>query len=332
MVDILSPLPGERPVPLLSAVSDGPDPAAPVSPAPPKPASAPELPPAAPAVVEGVESAAPEPPEPEAPEEPPETPPEPPGETRATRFAEYAKRARAAEERADRLARSLEQAIGALDRQTRPPEEKPPEAPAPIPRPARDAYDGPDAYEAAVIEWASGNAVRAAWAEWEARQTQTTQQQEQQRQQQAENERQRAIHEAYATRHAAAMQKYPDWDEVVQTNETVRISDPMREAILMAEDGPDLAYHLGKHPDDAARIFALPPVQQIIEMGKLSAKLAAPAPPVRAPTAPPPIRPVGNNTGNSERPLEELTTEEYAARRMPRLQAERRAGMLGQRL
>ena len=48
-------------------------------------------------------------------------------------------------------------------------------------------------------------------------------------------------------------------------------------------------YELGKNLDEAARIMALPPVRQAVELTKISGKLTAPKAPTKAT---PPIKPL----------------------------------------
>lgn len=90
-----------------------------------------------------------------------------------------------------------------------------------------------------------------------------------------------------------AREKHADFDQVVY-NPDLKITETMREVVLQSEDGASLAYHLGQHPEEAARIANLQPTAQILAIGRLQAKLeakAAPAAPVPS-TAPAPITPV----------------------------------------
>ena len=63
-----------------------------------------------------------------------------------------------------------------------------------------------------------------------------------------------------------------DFDAVVR-NPTLRISDAMAEIIKESDDGPALAYHLGKNPEMADRIAQLPPTAAARVLGKIEAKL-----------------------------------------------------------
>lgn len=64
-----------------------------------------------------------------------------------------------------------------------------------------------------------------------------------------------------------------DYDEVVR-NPSLPITPQMAEAIKDSDDGPALAYHLGKNPDIAEKIAQLPPIAAARELGKIEARLA----------------------------------------------------------
>lgn len=257
----------------------------------------------------------------------------PPGRPRqpfGERLSDMARQRREAEERADRLAKIAEDALAAVDRLTKaqePRPEPPQPPPAPPPRPTRDQFDGPDAYDSAIIEWSAAEATRLAMAEFERRQAETLAQQEQQRQQQAQEQAQQTVAQQWQEKRAKSVEKHADYAEVAE-REDVILSLAMRDAILESDEGAEIAYHLGSHPEEAERIRQLPPVRQVVEIGKLAAAVSAPprAQPSRAPA---PITPVGNNSAATERVPNEMTTEEWAARRMPQVRAERRAGMYG---
>jgi hypothetical protein len=91
-------------------------------------------------------------------------------------------------------------------------------------------------------------------------------------------------------------EKYEDFDEVV-FDDSVKITPPMRDAILELEDldvQTEVAYYLGKNPKEALRISKLSPIRQIAAIGKLEATLTAkPQPQKRPSAAPAPIEPVG---------------------------------------
>lgn len=68
----------------------------------------------------------------------------------------------------------------------------------------------------------------------------------------------------------------------------------MAEQIFEMDKGPELAYHLGSNLDEAARIFALTPVQRARELTKLEFQVEALKPKVVS-DAPDPINPLGNS-------------------------------------
>jgi hypothetical protein len=73
--------------------------------------------------------------------------------------------------------------------------------------------------------------------------------------------------QAFATAH-------PDYETVVG-NPALSINGAMRLVITNPNNpGPELAYYLGQHPEECARIAALPPAESFEAMGELKAKLA----------------------------------------------------------
>lgn len=84
----------------------------------------------------------------------------------------------------------------------------------------------------------------------------------------------------------AARAKYDDFDEVA-LNRTLPVSQGMIDAAA-GENYADILYALGSEPEEARRIFHLPPIEQIKEIGRIESRLkqpkiknqsAAPAPP-----------------------------------------------------
>lgn len=190
----------------------------------------------------------------------------------------------------------------------------------PDPKPTRDAFEDPDAYDTALTEWGVREGERKAETkiatEKAAAEAETTRK---------ANEAARATQEAeqaklnadWQARRTAAVEKYPDYAEVAEA-EGLKISDPMAAAIVLAENGADIAYHLGQNPEDAARIAAMPnPMMQLVEIGKLSATLSAP-PQRRAPRARP-IEPIDTSTAPADTSEAEPDMETYAKQRMAAL-------------
>lgn len=90
-------------------------------------------------------------------------------------------------------------------------------------------------------------------------------------------------------REAKAREKYADYDEIAR-DEDLSVSPLMATAMKQMDEGTDVAYHLGTHPEESARIAQLQPMSQVIELGRIASKLA---PPKRKQTnASPPVRTV----------------------------------------
>lgn len=99
------------------------------------------------------------------------------------------------------------------------------------------------------------------------------------------------VRAAYDEREETARDKYDDFEQVAY-NPNVPVTQVMAEAVMRSKVGPEVLYHLGSNPKEAHRIAQLPLTEQAMEIGELSAKLAA-APPVKTvSTAPAPISPV----------------------------------------
>lgn len=110
------------------------------------------------------------------------------------------------------------------------------------------------------------------------------------RQTKAQREHEQQLTASWESKAARADSKYEDFDEVVGE---LKPTTPMFAAIMDAENGEDIAYHLGKNLKEAQAILALPPLSQARAIGRLEAKLAAePATPKTPSKAPAPITPL----------------------------------------
>lgn len=233
------------------------------------------------------------------------------------RRREADEKAVAAEKTATEAQARLDTALKALEALTNKPVET-----TETPRPARKDFDDPDAYDAALVEWSSKTAADAARAEaakeFEAK-TATEKLAEVERVQREQSE---VVLNQWQDKRTKAIEEFPDYEAVVESDD-LQISIPMRDAILAADNGPALAYHLGKNPAEAARIAALNPMMQLMEMGRMMATVEAQAKvvPSRVPTPPAHL-----STGNAavSKGLHEISDmDEYAARRQEQIRAQR---------
>lgn len=195
------------------------------------------------------------------------------------------------------------------------------------PRPKRDTFEHPDQYEDALVQWSVRQGARAASAEYEKKQLESQQADAAEKQKKAEEEaeanKQRQFEEttkAWGERRAKVIEQIPDYAEVAESPD-VQITAAMGAMIINSELGPQMAYHLGKNPAEAARIAALPPPQQIFEMGRVAAlvtqQAAKPKPP------PEPITRTGTRAAAAQKSADEMSGDEYYEKRSPELRARR---------
>lgn len=170
-------------------------------------------------------------------------------------------------------------------------------------KPKFDDFSDIDEYEAAVEKYASD---KAAYQESQVIKRQTELQKQFEEQQRAAT---------FAAKSAEFAARHPDFYAAVQ-NPNLTISNEMAEAIRSSDRGPELAYHLGKNPELAEQIAALPASLQYMTLGKLEASLTAPTPPAVPMTkAPAPVKPIGSKALVEKAP-EDMSYSEYRAWRM----------------
>lgn len=99
-------------------------------------------------------------------------------------------------------------------------------------------------------------------------------------QQNAEQSRQQAeanqMISAFVERQEAFKKATPDYEDVIGEAD-FEIPNLAQQYLIESDAGPQLAYHLAKHPDVAASLRKLSPRRLLAELGKLEVKLEAPA-------------------------------------------------------
>lgn len=208
-------------------------------------------------------------------------------------------RARKAEEASAAKDERIAQMAAALEALTKKPE---PEAPAD--RPRRDQFNDPDAYEAALEAYVEDRASKRAV------ETERNRQRTEQVQRQASE-----LVETYKERLEVFTADHDDFDEVF--NDDLPVTMSMTSAIMNVENGPELAYWLGKNPEEAKRISKLSDVGAVFELGRIAAKLSEPVE-TKVKAKPAPIKPVGQRSGSTDSG-EEPSMEAYAAKRQSEL-------------
>ena len=201
------------------------------------------------------------------------------------RIDEMTKLRREAERRAQKLEEMLGEVIGQIKAGTPPSEHPPAQPPAEFvptrPRPTREQFEyDEDKYIDAVTDWKYEQ--REALAAHERRMTE---------QQQTQVQIQKAVEERRVKTLQEGAQKYPDFDEVVRSLPAAIMNPEMALCVLQTRTPADIAYHLGKNPDEAERISRLAPIEKAIALGELQAAILANQ--KKTTSAPPPPNPIG---------------------------------------
>lgn len=238
------------------------------------------------------------------------------------RMSELTTARKQAESRADSLATALADANATIKKLAEPkPAETAKPAEAEDPRPNRETFDNPNAYEEALIEWSTRTATKVAMAEAEKQRLESEANTKREVEEKSQREATEALQKTWQTKREKAVEEFPDYSEVAERDD-LSITIPMAHAILNAENGPAMAYHLGKNPEEAARIAALSPPLQVFELGKIAAELARPK--TNVSRAPAPIRPVGNRSAAVAKTPDEMDMNEYATWRQSQLSEARK--------
>jgi hypothetical protein len=79
---------------------------------------------------------------------------------------------------------------------------------------------------------------------------------------------QRAVQQQFAVLESEARVKWVDYDQVTR-NPSIAITPEMAGLIAESEFGPEVAYHLGKNPQEASRLAQLSDRQLAREIGTL---------------------------------------------------------------
>lgn len=225
--------------------------------------------------------------EPEANPEGDDSKPEPKKSGLEKRFGELTGKTREAEARAEFL-RGQNEALMKLVQEGRiaPPPQGQAEAGAlpPDPEPQMQSFQG--SYEEFLREHTAWTARQVVRKEIVAQQEHAKQVYQQQQQHQAIAERQARVNDFYAK----GEQSFPEFRAVFHPG--LPVTQQMADAILEEPEGPLVAVYLGKKPDEAARISKLPPMRQVMEIGRISERIAAAKAAKGATNAPDPINPV----------------------------------------
>ncbi len=175
-------------------------------------------------------------------------------------------------------------------------------------KPTPEKFDTYEAYVEALADWKADQKVSAA-----------LKQEREQSARQTEEHRQREVFDAHNKRMVEAAERYEDFEEVV--GQDIQIPEAVKLAAIESENGADIVYYLGKHPEVCERLRQMSPVAAAVETGRISAALTANAEPEGqsaetvpqkpASKAPAPIKPVGGSARTSSVPLDQLDYRDF---------------------
>lgn len=140
------------------------------------------------------------------------------------------------------------------------------------PKPNADDFDSYDEYVEALTDWKVEQTL--------AKQSAATAQRTEGLVQQAN----------WAAKLEAAEASLPDYKAVVGSSE-VPIAPHVGQALMDADRGPELAYHLAQHPEVADKLNKMSATKAAMELGRLETALSGKAP-VKTTNAPPPATPI----------------------------------------
>ena len=216
----------------------------------------------------------------------------------AKRIGELTALRHEAERRAEAAEKREQQVRDMLDRQLQP--KKPEAVPEPqkaTTEPKLDQFATYEEYVAAVADY---------------RVEQRFQRLEQERQAEEAVKQKAEVQTGFQRKASEFKEQVADFEQVAY-NPSLPITDVMADALNYSEKGPQVLYHLGKHPEEAQRIAELSvrsPVAAAIELGKLEERLSLPQP--RTTTqAPPPIRPLSGGSGSAIVDPDKMTANEW---------------------
>lgn len=196
-------------------------------------------------------------------------------------------------------------------------EGKAPEEPAKEenPRPKRADFKNDEEYEDALLSWGTAKAL----SEKSMRDAHD-----------AEQQRLQENYDNYRAQVEEFKDEHDDWDDVV--NQDIPMHTGVQLAVMEQENGAEVIYYLGKHPEYAMRLAEMQPLSAVMEVGRLSERLKAGAPGTGEanggqngkpkPKVPAPFRPVNTAATSST-----LTSRDAAQKRdFKAFKAAQRAG------
>lgn len=210
------------------------------------------------------------------------------------RFSELTKQREAARQEAQRereQREALEARLQALEQSAQPRASAIDEEPQP--HQFSDAFE----YAKALAEYSAEKAVK--------------ERDRQEAEKQLAVERQKVV-EAWAKKVEAAKAEMPDFEEMIESSDVV-VSDPIRDAIVESDVGPQILYYLAENPEVADKLAAKSVTAAMRELGKLEARFEKEAETssekpsktvVKKSNAPAPIKPLKATSSAADMPID----------------------------
>jgi len=152
------------------------------------------------------------------------------------------------------------------------------------------------------------HAFLKAQAKWEARQEVRAERAAEEKR--AEDRRMQQVFDDYNRGVESLEEKYEDFDEVMESA-TVSIPKAAQIAIIEHENGPEIAYYLAKHPDEAEQLLEMSSTRAVAEIGRIGYQISSASKQKPRTTAPAPVRHVGSSAARSSVPLGQLDYQAY---------------------
>jgi hypothetical protein len=167
----------------------------------------------------------------------------------------------------------------------------------PVAKPTPDKFEDYGAYVEALTDWKTDQKVNEAISKRDAEAAQA-----------ADHRLTETRQQTFAERQSTVKATIQDYDAVVGAAD-IPIAPHVGEAILESEKGPELVYHLAKHPEIAEKLSRMSIREADREIGRLEAQLTTPAKPVTK--APAPMKPTAGTGTTVTTDPRKMSMEEY---------------------
>lgn len=117
--------------------------------------------------------------------------------------------------------------------------------------------------------------------------------------------------QTFSAKIEAASERIPDLKQVLNDFNQLPVSEYAADVISESDKAAEIAWYLGKNPDEAHRIAGLPPHRQGEAIARIEAKVSI-ATPRKTSAAPPPVPMVGASSAPGAKSLGDMGVEDIA--------------------